>query len=279
MVKVCPRVVQLIMSAVASSALPTTTPSPTTSTCIAPPLDPLASQVVLDVKYTTALTDWQAGTMKPQNDLVTFSLKQPYITALLMNSSGAGTITVKNQFCSDGHDYADDDGTLQVPATSSPTWILASRWVYAAAHPDDVGNFMETIYWNGKAGHVSFLTILPTEIAYNCSVQPTRSVNDFSISNVAAAASITQQDTAYLNFTYDAAQAGNAEFYICVDGTTYLSSQTQLGPGSDSYQAYQPMIQASGTCISSGCELYGNARWIVVWNQQAVAQASFTVTS
>src|SRR5262249_38231784 len=190
-----------------------------------------------------------------------------------------GTVTVKSQFCSDGHDYADDNITVQVPSNSSHRWIVASHWAYASSHPDDVVKLMEAMYWNDQVVRVSFLTILPNTTAYTCSPQAPRSVRGFSISNVSVAAAwITDRDTAYLRFSYNAAVASDAEFFLCIDGTTVLSSQTRLGPGSSTYQAYQPMTQSVGTCQSAGCEEYGDARWSVVWNHQVVAQASFTVT-
>jgi hypothetical protein len=271
--------------AVAGVTLPGGSPSSPAASAVGgcstvPPVDPRATTLIGAVRHTTEMSDWQTGVFAPQNDLTTFSLKQPFGTAVLLRTNSAGRLTIHMTFCATGHDDPAEDTSLPVAPNLAGTWFLAATWFYDTQNPQDVGRVLQTMFWNGSLVHVSFLMIASSDTPHACPPPLVRAVSDFTLSALHIdAAQISETGVSTLSFTYVAQRAGTLEFFVCIDGDTFLSSSLQLAVGSNTYQAYQDMIQdpRSGNCLT--CQDYGAARWIVVWNQQAVAQVPFVVTA
>lgn len=270
--------------AVAGAALPVGSPSSPASAAggcsTVPTVDPQATTLIGAVRHTTEVSDWQTGMLAPQNDLTTFSLKQPFGTAVLLRTNSAGTLTVHMTFCATGQGDPAEETSSSVPPKQAGMWYLAATWFYDTQRPQDVGRVLQTVFWNGTLVHVSFLTIASTDTPHPCPAPVVSAASDFTLSALHVdAAQISETGVSSLTFTYVAQRAGTLEFFVCIDGDTFLSSSHQLAPGSNAWQAYQDMIQdpGSGNCLT--CQDYGAARWIVVWNRQVVAQVPLAVTA
>jgi hypothetical protein len=251
-----------------------------TTYCTLPPLDPQATQNISDVRFTTTFTDWQTGVLEPQDNVSSFALKQPIIQALFLRTNSAGTLTVTQKFCSDGHDVPFcDDFSVSIPAGNAGTWYSPGSLVYSTACPQDVGPAMITYRWNGAVVYVGIVTYEPINVAYSCPAPPVTGASGFALSNLHVAADpVSQRGTSDAYLDYGADASGLLEAFLCVDGTTTPVNWRQVGPGSASgvhigtYNMQNPNNQCEG------CEMFGQARWIVVWNHHVVGQIPFTVT-
>lgn len=263
-----------------SDSQPPTGASPT-GKCVIPAIDPTAAKEIADVKLTTSFVDW-SGTLQPQGSAVSFGLDQSFVDAVRLGTSDAGSLTIQNTFCNDGHAPPYDSATYDVGAGQGPGWIFQSEWYFDTNHLDDVGPVMETMAWNGAVGQVMFYTIRQNPIGpLGCPTPQDATIPGLSITGLNTASQVSQTDVSSLDVSasYTGSDSPPLTFALCIDGTTRQINSTTLSSGANDYGASDPMAQNYGTgCQDNGCQLFGAARWYVEVNHQVVAQVPFVVT-
>lgn len=252
------------------------------SFCAPPAINPTAAQAITNVVHTTTIADWPTWELAPQNALDSFALNQPWVTAVKLGTDKAGIVSVRNRFCSDGHDDPDaDDWKFSVAANSAGDWMTGGLdWVYSAQRPQDTGRVMQMIYWNGALARVSFLTIqTSSETSQPCPAVPGGAYPGLTVTDVKlSATTVTEQGVSRITLYYDSTLPGDFRFFLCRDGTTIDVGNYTSGVGANYYvYAFRDMVQ-NPQMQCPGCILYGAARWIVTFNHIVIAQAPFTIT-